>query len=79
MRAGGGVIGSLALDLRVEFPEMTGFSRSNLQYMRAFAEAWPLGRVDVYVRHAAGGRAQRASRRGKLAAALDWAGKSTAD
>lgn len=38
---GGGVIDTLASDLRFEFPHMTGLSRSNLQYMRAFAEAWP--------------------------------------
>ncbi len=30
----------MAEDLRREFPEMTGLSRSNLQYMRAFATAW---------------------------------------
>ena len=28
-------------DLRAAFPEMKGFSRANLLYMRAFAEAWP--------------------------------------
>lgn len=31
----------LAEDLRAEFPEMKGFSRSNLFSMRAFAQAWP--------------------------------------
>lgn len=31
----------LAYDLRKAFPDMKGFSRSNLMYMRAFAEAWP--------------------------------------
>jgi predicted nuclease of restriction endonuclease-like (RecB) superfamily len=35
------VIGRLADDLRREFPETTGLSRSNLHYMRQFAEAWP--------------------------------------
>ncbi|WP_196845665.1 DUF1016 N-terminal domain-containing protein [Cryobacterium sp. CAN_C3] len=35
---GSGVIGALASDLRLEFPRMTGLLRSNLQYMRAFAE-----------------------------------------
>ena len=39
---GGGVINRLASDLRREFPGITGFSRSNLHYMRSFAEAWPL-------------------------------------
>jgi predicted nuclease of restriction endonuclease-like (RecB) superfamily len=38
---GSGVINRLASDLRREFPGITGFSRSNLKYMRAFAEAWP--------------------------------------
>lgn len=38
---GSGVIGRLAEDLAAEFPEMTGLSRSNLQYMRSFAAAWP--------------------------------------
>ena len=37
---GAGVIDRLAHDLRVEFPKMTGLSRSNLFYMRAFAAAW---------------------------------------
>jgi len=31
----------LAHDLRTAFPDMKGFSRANLMYMRAFAEAWP--------------------------------------
>lgn len=35
------VVDRLAHDLEVAFPEMAGFSRSNLLYMRAFAEAWP--------------------------------------
>ena len=38
---GAKVIEHLALDLRNAFPEMKGFSRANLMYMRAFAEAWP--------------------------------------
>jgi predicted nuclease of restriction endonuclease-like (RecB) superfamily len=38
---GSGVIGRLADDLRAEFPEMKGLSRSNLFYMRGFAAAWP--------------------------------------
>jgi predicted nuclease of restriction endonuclease-like (RecB) superfamily len=38
---GAKVIERLAHDLRVAFPEMKGFSRANLMYMRAFAEAWP--------------------------------------
>jgi predicted nuclease of restriction endonuclease-like (RecB) superfamily len=38
---GAKVIERLSLDLRSAFPEMKGFSRANLLYMRAFAEAWP--------------------------------------
>lgn len=38
---GSKVIERLAHDLRVAFPSMKGFSRANLMYMRAFAEAWP--------------------------------------
>lgn len=38
---GSGVIGRLADDLRAEFPEMKGLSRTNLFYMRGFAAAWP--------------------------------------
>ena len=37
---GSKVIDRLGRDLREAFPEMKGFSRSNLMYMRAFAEAW---------------------------------------
>ena len=37
---GAKVIERLALDLRNAFPNMKGFSRANLMYMRAFAEAW---------------------------------------
>ena len=38
---GAKVIDRLASDLRKAFPEMTGFSRRNLQGMRAFAEQFP--------------------------------------
>lgn len=38
---GARVIDRLAQDLKIEFPEMTGFSPRNLKYMRAFAEAYP--------------------------------------
>lgn len=38
---GAKVIERLAKDLRLEFPDMSGFSRTNLLYMRAFAEAYP--------------------------------------
>jgi predicted nuclease of restriction endonuclease-like (RecB) superfamily len=38
---GAKVIDRLAADLRRDFPEMKGFSRSNLHYMRQLAAAWP--------------------------------------
>jgi predicted nuclease of restriction endonuclease-like (RecB) superfamily len=38
---GAKIIDRLAIDLRQEFPEATGFSSRNLKYMRAFAQAWP--------------------------------------
>lgn len=38
---GAKVIDRLSHDLRTNFPEMKGFSRTNLMYMRAFAAAWP--------------------------------------
>ena len=38
---GAKVIDRLAADLRVEFPQMKGFSTRNLKYMRAFAQAFP--------------------------------------
>ncbi|MDX2231007.1 MAG: DUF1016 N-terminal domain-containing protein [Leptolyngbyaceae cyanobacterium bins.349] len=31
----------MAKDLKREFPDISGFSRSNLRYMRAFAETYP--------------------------------------
>lgn len=37
---GSKVIERLARDLREAFPEMKGFSRANLLYMRSFAEVW---------------------------------------
>lgn len=40
---GSGVLTKLAADLRAEFPDMRGFSRSNLASMRRFAETWPDG------------------------------------
>ncbi|HNX78019.1 MAG TPA: PDDEXK nuclease domain-containing protein [Candidatus Rifleibacterium sp.] len=38
---GAKVIDHLSHDLRKAFPDMKGFSRANLMYMRAFADAWP--------------------------------------
>lgn len=37
---GSKVVDRLSIDLRREFPEMKGFSPTNLRYMRSFAEAW---------------------------------------
>lgn len=37
---GSKVLERLARDLKSEFPHMRGFSRTNLNYMRAFASAW---------------------------------------
>jgi predicted nuclease of restriction endonuclease-like (RecB) superfamily len=44
---GTGVVEQLAADLRLEFPDQRGWSRRNLLYMRAFAEAWPDLEKDV--------------------------------
>jgi predicted nuclease of restriction endonuclease-like (RecB) superfamily len=38
---GEGIVDQVAADLRAELPSMKGFSRSNVMYMRAFAQAWP--------------------------------------
>ncbi|HEY9816600.1 MAG TPA: DUF1016 N-terminal domain-containing protein, partial [Candidatus Obscuribacterales bacterium] len=38
---GAKVVTQLSQDLRQAFPDMKGFSRTNLLYMRAFAEAYP--------------------------------------
>ncbi len=38
---GAKVVDQISGDLRREFPDMKGLSRTNLLYMRAFAEAWP--------------------------------------
>jgi len=38
---GSKVIKRLSQDLKREFPDMKGFSSTNLKYMRSFAEAWP--------------------------------------
>ncbi|GGF11733.1 DUF1016 N-terminal domain-containing protein [Subtercola lobariae] len=38
---GGKVLDRLSSDLKAEFPGTTGFSVTNLKYMRSFAETWP--------------------------------------
>ena len=38
---GAKVITKLSKDLKAEFPDMKGFSRTNLLYMRSFANAYP--------------------------------------
>ena len=53
---GANIVNQLSTDLKREFPDMTGFSRSNLMYMRSFAESWsdraiiqaPLGQLTWY-------------------------------
>lgn len=39
-RLGGKVVEHLAEDLKREFPDMVGFSQTNLKCMRTFAEAY---------------------------------------
>ncbi|MBD2259456.1 PDDEXK nuclease domain-containing protein [Pseudanabaena sp. FACHB-2040] len=46
---GAKIIDRLAGDLKREFPDIKGFSRSNLKYMRAFAEAYPEGQIGQQV------------------------------
>ncbi len=48
---GSNIIGRLATDLRAEFPDMKGFSRANLFYMRRLAGEWP---ADAIVQQAVG-------------------------
>jgi len=38
---GAKIVDRLARDLKIEFPEMTGFSPRNLRYMREFSKAYP--------------------------------------
>jgi predicted nuclease of restriction endonuclease-like (RecB) superfamily len=38
---GARIIDRMAADLRRTYPETIGFSARNLEYMRAFAQAWP--------------------------------------
>ncbi|MBL7735472.1 MAG: DUF1016 family protein [Chitinophagaceae bacterium] len=39
---GAKIIETLARDLKIEFPDMTGFSKRNLRYMRDFAMTYPI-------------------------------------
>lgn len=39
---GAKIIETLARDLKIEFPDMTGFSKRNLRYMKDFAIAYPI-------------------------------------
>jgi predicted nuclease of restriction endonuclease-like (RecB) superfamily len=48
---GAKVVQQLAADLRREFPDMKGLSRTNLLYMRAFAEVYP---SEAFVQQPAG-------------------------
>jgi predicted nuclease of restriction endonuclease-like (RecB) superfamily len=49
---GAKIVERIAQDLKREFPDMKGFSRTNLLYMRAFAEAYP----DLEFVHQLGGQ-----------------------
>ena len=51
---GSKVIERLAQDLRSAFPDLKGFSRANLLYMRSFAENWPNFHSDPIVQQAVG-------------------------
>lgn len=51
---GAKVIDQLAHDLKSAFPEIKGFSRANLMYMRSFAEAWPEFNTEPIVQQAVG-------------------------
>ncbi|WAK00408.1 PDDEXK nuclease domain-containing protein [Methylobacter sp. YRD-M1] len=52
---GSKVIERIARDLKQAFPDLKGLSRSNLLYMRAFAEAWPdFNDSDAIVQQAVG-------------------------
>ncbi|WP_419707937.1 PDDEXK nuclease domain-containing protein [Promicromonospora sp. NFX87] len=51
-RWGAKVVTRLAADLQREFPDQTGWSRSNLLYMRRAAEVWPT--EDEFVHHVGG-------------------------
>ena len=49
---GAGVIDRLSRDLRAEFPQQSGWSPSNLRYMRRVAQAWPT--EDDFLHHVGG-------------------------
>ena len=51
---GAKIVDQLAGDLKAAFPEMKGFSRANLMYMRAFAETWPDFNTESNVQQAVG-------------------------
>lgn len=48
-RWGTKVIQRLADDLRTSFPDIRGFSYTNLRYMRSFAQAWPDGDLPTVI------------------------------
>jgi predicted nuclease of restriction endonuclease-like (RecB) superfamily len=51
---GSKAIDQLTQDLRQAFPDMKGFSRSNLLYMRSFDETWPDFEQNPIVQQAVG-------------------------
>lgn len=70
---GSGVIRRLAEDLRAAFPEMTGFSQRNLQYMRTMAEAWGSGvNVPQVVAQLPWGHIRTILDKAESAQARDW-------
>ena len=70
---GSGIVGQLADDLRAEFPEITGFSRRNLQYMRSMAEVWGGGpKVPQAVAHLPWGHIRVLLDKLNDRKALDW-------
>ena len=51
---GAKVVGEVAKDLKKNLPEMKGFSRSNLMYMRSFAKVWLEFESDTIVQQLVG-------------------------
>lgn len=74
---GAGVIARLATGLRRDFPEMTGLSSQNLNYMRAFAEAYLTPQSCNRLLHDCGGEALRQKPPGGWVARA-WAGRAFA-
>ena len=82
---GSKIVERMSVDLKTAFPDMKGWSRSNLMYMRQFAEAWrrseivqaPLGQLPWY--HHLALLEQLKSRGDRIALAIDRQVKSPVD